>query len=361
MVEKDLFSDFYKGKRVLVTGHTGFKGSWLSLWLSLLGASVIGYSLEPYSNKGVYSLTNIKEKIYDVIGDIRDQNKLKKVFHEYQPEIIFHLAAQPLVGESYLLPYYTYETNLMGTLNVLACIKEAKTPQTGIFITTDKCYDNKEQIWGYKETDALGGYDPYSSSKAACEIAINSWNKSFFNPNKIEEHQKKIASVRAGNVIGGGDWSKDRLIPDCIRALETGIPIEIRNPKAIRPWQFVLEVLYGYILLAKKLSENPKKYSGSWNFGPSLSSVVTVEDLANKLIGSYGCGSYIDISESQEFHESQLLLLDISKAKFLLGWEPKLTIDEAIQMTTFWYYNYNRRDVYDICKTQIIEYSKRLS
>lgn len=255
---KDLFDNFYKGKRVLVTGHTGFKGSWLSIWLHELGAEVIGVGLEPYSEKDNFVLSGIGKKIKaDIRADIRDGETLKQIFAEYQPEIVFHLAAQPLVRLSYDIPVETYETNVMGTIHVMEAIRATESVKVGVMITTDKCYENKEQIWGYREDEPMGGYDPYSSSKGAAEIAINSWRRSFFNPADYgKKHHVSLASVRAGNVIGGGDWALDRIIPDCIRAIEADKTIEIRSPKAIRPWQHVLEPLGGYMLLASKMWKN---------------------------------------------------------------------------------------------------------
>lgn len=244
----DIFDSFYRGKRVLVTGHTGFKGSWLAVWLHEIGAEVIGVGLDPATERDNFELTGIGGKIAaDIRADIRDGERLKHIFKEYKPEIVFHLAAQPLVRLSYQCPVETYQTNVMGTINVLEAIRATGSVKIGVMITTDKCYENREQIWGYRENEAMGGYDPYSSSKGAAEIAIASWRRSFFNPDKYSEHGKAVASVRAGNVIGGGDWALDRIIPDCIRALEAGLPIDIRSPRSIRPWQHVLEPLSGYI------------------------------------------------------------------------------------------------------------------
>jgi len=265
MVNKDIdiFDNFYNGKRVLVTGHTGFKGSWLSIWLHELGAEVIGVAKDPYTEKDNYVLSGLNDKIIDLRGDITDGKQLKDIFAKYQPDIVFHLAAQPLVRLSYEIPVETYQTNVMGTINILEAIRSTESVKVGVMITTDKCYENKEQIWGYRENEPMGGYDPYSSSKGAAEIAIASWRRSFMTPGNYEKHGKSIASVRAGNVIGGGDWAKDRIIPDCIRALEADKPINIRNPKAIRPWQHVLEPLSGYMLLAKKMWEEPWNCKGS--------------------------------------------------------------------------------------------------
>lgn len=355
------FNNIYKNKKVLVTGHTGFKGSWLSIWLRELGAEVIGYSLDPYTEKDNFVLAGLKDKVIDVRGDIRDREKLKKVFEDYKPEIVFHLAAQPLVRLSYDIPVETYEVNVMGTINVMECIRETTETKIGIMITTDKCYDNKEQIWGYRENEPMGGYDPYSSSKGAAEIAINSWRSSFFNPKNYEQHGKAIASVRAGNVIGGGDWAKDRIIPDCIRALEGNNLIEIRSPKSIRPWEHVLEPLSGYLLLGQRLFENPIKYADGWNFGPHLDSIVTVWEIAEKVIKNYGSGELKDVSDPNAVHEAKLLALDVAKARFELGWKPTLNIEKTIAMTVEWYKKYPTKDVYSLCVNQIekfISYKK---
>lgn len=349
----EYFNNVYKNKTVLVTGHTGFKGSWLSIWLRELGANVIGYALDPYTEKDNFVLSKLEDKITDIRGDIRNKKNLKEVFDKYKPEFVFHLAAQPLVRLSYENPIETYEINVMGTINVLECIRETPETKIGIMITTDKCYENKEQIWGYRETDPLGGYDPYSSSKGAAEIAISSWRNSFFNPKDYEKHKKSIASVRAGNVIGGGDWSLDRIIPDCIRALEKDEVINIRNPKAIRPWEHVLEPLSGYLLLGQKMYEEPSKYCEGWNFGPNLDSIVPVWEIGKKIIKYYGSGKLEDKSKKDELHEAKLLALDITKARFNLGWKPRWDIDKAIEKTVEWYKEYSNEDVYRLCVKQI--------
>ena len=356
----DIFDSFYRGKRVLVTGHTGFKGSWLAVWLHEIGAEVIGVGLDPATERDNFELTGIGGKIAaDIRADIRDGERLKHIFKEYKPEIVFHLAAQPLVRLSYQCPVETYQTNVMGTINVLEAIRATGSVKIGVMITTDKCYENREQIWGYRENEAMGGYDPYSSSKGAAEIAIASWRRSFFNPDKYSEHGKAVASVRAGNVIGGGDWALDRIIPDCIRALEAGLPIDIRSPRSIRPWQHVLEPLSGYMLLAKKMWEEPAKYCEGWNFGPNPEGISTVWEVASKVIENYGCGSLRDLSDTNALHEAKLLLLDISKARFCLGWQPRMNIDQTIELTVDWYKNYNVENPYQLCIRQINRYLSR--
>lgn len=354
----DIFNNFYKGKRVLVTGHTGFKGSWLSIWLHELGAEVIGIGLDPFTERDNYVLSGIGNKIKaDIRADIRDGERMKEIFSEFQPEIVFHLAAQPLVRLSYDKPVETYETNVMGTINIMEAIRCTESAKVAVMITTDKCYENKEQIWGYRENEPMGGYDPYSSSKGAAEIAISSWRRSFFNPADYgKKHHVSIASVRAGNVIGGGDWALDRIIPDCIKALEAGKDIDIRSPKAIRPWQHVLEPLSGYMLLAQKMWNEPVKYCEGWNYGPLPESISTVWEVANKVVENYGSGKLNDVSDSNALHEAKLLMLDISKAKFQLGWEPRMNISQCVELTVDWYKRYRSKDVYEICLQQINKY-----
>jgi CDP-glucose 4,6-dehydratase len=374
-----MFGNFYKGKKVLITGHTGFKGSWLAIWLYELGAEVVGIALDPATERDNYVLSGIGKKIKaDLQGDIRDGQLLKDIFQQYQPEIVFHLAAQPLVRLSYDIPVETYEVNVMGTINVMEAIRVTDSVKVAVMITTDKCYENQEQIWGYRENEAMGGYDPYSSSKGAAEIAIASWRRSFFNPAQYEKHGKSIASVRAGNVIGGGDWALDRIIPDCIKALEAGKPIDIRSPKAIRPWQHVLEPLSGYMLLTQKMWNEPIKYCEGWNFGPRIESIATVWDVAEKVVEDYFqeprtknqdfgfadanhlsqiTNHYLkDLSNPNDLHEAKLLMLDISKAKFKLGWEPRMNIDQTVELTVDWYKRYKTVNVYDLCIHQIQEF-----
>jgi len=356
LVSMSALNNFYKGKRVLITGHTGFKGSWLSIWLNELGAEIIGYALDPMTDKDNFVLSDIGGKITDIRGNVCDTILLNSIFNKYKPEIVFHLAAQPLVRLSYEKPIETYQTNVIGTINVLEAIRATESVKVGIMVTTDKCYENKEHIWGYRENEPIGGYDPYSSSKGAAEIAIASWRNSFFNPKEYTKHKKSISSVRAGNVVGGGDWAVDRIIPDCIKAIETGRDIEIRNPKAIRPWQHVLEPLNGYMVLAKTMWESPTEFCEAWNFGPKAESVISVWDIASKIIQQYGKGMLKDSSDPYAVHEAQLLMLDITKAEFRLKWKPKMDINQTIGLTVNWYKNYNSADVYDFCVSQINDY-----
>lgn len=350
----DIFSGFYAGKRVLVTGHTGFKGSWLTIWLRELGAQVWGVALDPDTPNDNFVLSGLADKMgaADIRCDIRDREAMREIFERVQPQIVFHLAAQPLVRLSYECPVETYEVNVMGTINVLEAIRHTPSVRVGVMITTDKCYENREQIWGYRETDAMGGYDPYSSSKGAAEIAISSWRRSFFNPQQPGSHPAAIASVRAGNVIGGGDWCRDRIIPDCIRALEAGRKIEIRSPRSVRPWQHVLEPLSGYMLLAQKLWDQPALYAEGWNFGPNPESTSTVWEVASLLAP----GELVDASRADAPHEAQLLTLDITKARARLGWRPRLTLPQCIDLVREWYQSYPAADVYSLCVRQIIAF-----
>ena len=375
------FDGYFRNKKILITGHTGFKGSWLSIWLLRLGAEVAGYALDPYTPDDNFVLARLSEKMSDIRGDIRDFNKLNSAVDNYKPEIIFHLAAQPLVRESYKIPLETIETNVTGTANVLEVFRISESAKILIVITSDKCYDNKERLCGYKETDPMGGYDPYSASKGAAELISSAYLKSFFNPEDFNIDRlgrgKAMATVRAGNVIGGGDWAKDRLIPDCIRAIEKDEPIEVRNPGSIRPWQHVLEPLSGYLLLASKILENPKIYSGAWNFGPLQDAVATVGEVAEKVVKYYGKGEWKDVSGvtaatfehnkaksnlhvESALHEAKLLTLNIDKALSVLGWKPKLSIDEAVKLTVDYYKRRRYEDVYELCGKQIGMYEEKI-
>ena len=350
-----MFNNVYNGKTVLVTGHTGFKGSWLSIWLNMMGAKVVGYSLDPYSERGNFEACHLHDRLLaDIRGDTRDYEKLNQTIKQYRPEIIFHLAAQALVRKAYAHPKETYETNPMGSLNIMEAVRENDCVKTVVMITSDKCYENVEQIWGYKETDRMGGYDPYSSSKGCTELMISSYRNSYFNPQDYAKHGKAVASVRAGNVIGGGDWSADRLIPDCIRFIEAGKDIEIRNPIATRPWEHVLEPLSGYLRVGEKLIEDPVKYATSFNFGPHISANKTVWEVVSRLVGYYGKGRVVDVSNPADLHENTLLNLDVTKAYVMLGWEARWNLQEAIEKTVDWYKEaLQTYDMYDFCVRQI--------
>lgn len=358
-----MYNNVYNGKTVLVTGHTGFKGSWLSIWLTMLGAKVVGYSLEPYSERGNFEACHLHDRLYaDIRGDVRDFEKLNETIKTHKPEIIFHLAAQALVRTAYQHPRETYETNIMGSINVLEAVRQNECVKTVVMITSDKCYENVEQIWGYKETDRMGGYDPYSASKGCAELAISSYRNSYFNPKDYAKHGKAIASIRAGNVIGGGDWSDNRLIPDCIRFIEAGKDIEIRNPIATRPWEHVLEPLSGYLKVGQKLIENPVEYATSFNFGPHISANKTVLEVVRRLVEYYGKGKVVDASDPNAVHENTLLNLDVTKAYVMLQWEAKWGLQEAVEKTVDWYKEaLNSQDMYDFCVKQILEHGEHLA
>ena len=345
--------EIWKNKKVLVTGHTGFKGSWLSIWLNMMGAEVIGYALEPYTERDNFIATDLEDKITHIVSDVRDYESFLSVFKKYKPEFVFHLAAQPIVRKSFINPKETYDVNIGGTVNLLECCRIIDSVRVIVNVTTDKCYENKEWIWGYRENDQLGGYDPYSSSKAGSEIVTAAYRKSFFNPEKIIEHEKSLASVRAGNVIGGGDWQIDRLIPDCIRALEKNEPIIIRNPNAIRPWQHVLDPLSGYLHLAEKMYKNPGNFCEAWNFGPEEEIMKSVGEITDLVIQNWSNGSWQDQSKKNTPHETGILKLDISKARTFLKWKPVWQIKKAVQKTLDWYKNYKEKDMHQFCEGQI--------
>ncbi|MCF8261063.1 MAG: CDP-glucose 4,6-dehydratase [Melioribacteraceae bacterium] len=345
----------YKNRNILVTGHTGFKGSWLTIWLERLGANISGLSLEPYTSDDNFVLSSLEKRINHHIGDIRDSQKVNEVIEIEQPEIIFHLAAQPLVLGSYKNPLETIETNTLGTANILEAFRNSKIAQVLIIITTDKVYQNNEWIWGYRENDIIGGKDPYSASKAACEIITESYISSFFTT----ASNKYVASARAGNVIGGGDWSENRIIPDCIKSIEKDEVISIRNPRATRPWQHVLEPLAGYLMLGQKLLNGKSDFVGAWNFGPNYENNKSVEELVEKFLVEYGKGSF-EIRQIANYpKESNYLFLDITKSRNILKWEPIFTFDKTLALTADWYKNYKTESVINIVNNQISEYESK--
>jgi CDP-glucose 4,6-dehydratase len=356
MVEQ-LFDGFYKGRKVLITGHTGFKGSWLSILLKWLGADIYGYALNPPTSPSLYEVANIDRFISSTIGDIRDYKMLLKILKETQPEIIIHMAAQPLVIESYKNPRETYETNVMGTVNLFDAARQVNSVKVILNITTDKCYENKEWIWGYRENEPMGGYDPYSNSKSCSELVTSSFRNAFYNNKDYMKHGVALASARAGNVIGGGDWAVDRLIPDFFRSILKGEKLKIRSPYAIRPWQHVLEPLSGYLKLCEKLYKEGPAFAEGWNFGSEENDAKNVEWITSKICELWGSGAAYEISKNPQPHEANYLKLDCSKAKKLLGWHPKWNIETAIQKIVDWNKLYLiKSDMNLVCVDQIEEY-----
>ena len=333
MIDMKEFFKTFSGRRVFITGHTGFKGTWLTSLLIELGAEVMGFALPPTTTVNHFDLLGLQKKIKHVLGDICDASLLANTLNEFQPEFVFHLAAQALVRPSYDNPLSTFSTNVMGSLNLLDAVRRCESVRSLVYITSDKCYENVEWIWGYRENDQLGGRDPYSASKAAAEIVFSSYARSYFD----QRASLGAATTRAGDVIGGGDWAVDRIIPDCIRAIEAGEPIRLRNPGATRPWQHVLEPLAGYLLLGARLYDKPKRWGGSWNFGPSAQDVRTVQNVADVIIRHLGKGC-IEIVESQsQVHEARLLQLNCDKAHQMLGWYPRWNAEQTFEATALWY------------------------
>jgi CDP-glucose 4,6-dehydratase len=331
---------FWRGKRVFVTGHTGFKGSWLCLWLQQMGAKVTGYALPSPTNPGMFEAARVAEGMTSIIGDVRDLDHLARSLAEHEPEIVLHLAAQPLVRLSYREPVETYSTNVMGTVHLLEAVRRTPSVRAVVNVTSDKCYENREWVWGYRETEPMGGFDPYSNSKGCAELVTDAFRNSYFHPAKYAEHGVALASGRAGNVIGGGDWAGDRLIPDMMRAISAGVPVEIRNPHAIRPWQHVLEPLSGYLVLAQRLHEEGAKFCGGWNFGPHDTDTQPVQWIVEHLVEQWGDGAAWRRDPSPQPHEATYLKLDCSKAKSLLGWSPRLTLSQAIDFVVEWHKAY---------------------
>ncbi len=350
---------FWKNKKVLITGHTGFKGAWLCLFLHYMGSKVVGYALNPPTEPSLFELCRVNKFVNSNISDIRDREKLFDAVFAASPEILIHMAAQPLVRESYTNPVETYEVNVIGTVNLFEAVRRCKTVKVVINVTTDKCYENREWCWGYRENDPLGGYDPYSNSKACSELITSSYRNSFFNPRTYNIHGVAIASVRAGNVIGGGDWAADRLIPDCIRAILKGDKINIRNPHSIRPWQHVLESLGGYLLLVQKMYNDGPIHSEGWNFGPDDSDAKPVEWLVKKICEKWGNNASYEIDKGVHPYEANYLKLDWSKAKSRLGWYPRWNLEKAIDKVIEWTRAYKENsNLRQICLKQIKEYSE---
>jgi CDP-glucose 4,6-dehydratase len=344
--------DFYKGKRVFITGHTGFKGAWLTKILVMAGAEVYGYSLAPEGEENLYDISGVDGSVVSVIGDIRDFDKLKEAFDKAQPEIVMHLAAQPIVRESYKDPRYTYETNVMGTVNICECVRLSNTVRSFLNVTTDKVYQNNEWEWGYREDEKLDGYDPYSNSKSCSELVTHSYINSFFNEMNIA-----VSTARAGNVIGGGDFAVDRIVPDCVRAVQSGKKLVLRNPYSTRPFQHVLEALSAYLLLCQKQYED-RKYAGFYNVGPNESDAVTAKKLAILFKDKWKDGFDYEIRSDGGPHEANYLKLDCSKIKSKLGWSPKWDIEKAIEATTEWTRAYFAGDAVSCMEKQIEDYFK---
>ena len=329
---KDM-AKLFGGRRVFITGHTGFKGSWLAFLLHEAGAKVTGFALPPATQVSHFDLLGLDKKIKHVVGDLRDAALLSVTLKQFEPEFVFHLAAQALVRPSYDDPAATFSTNVMGSVNLLDAVRQCNSVRSLVYITSDKCYENVEWIWGYRESDQLGGRDPYSASKAAAELVFSSYSRSFFE----QRLQLGAASARAGNVIGGGDWAVDRIIPDCMRAIEADEPVRLRNPGATRPWQHVLEPLAGYLLLAARLYEEPKRWGGAWNFGPSTQEVRTVKNVAEVIVGHIGKGRVEVVQSPTQVHEARLLQLNCDKAQQLLGWHPRWHVEKTLETTALWY------------------------
>ena len=330
-------SSFWCNKKVFLTGHTGFKGSWISLWLQQLGAELTGYALKPPTNPSLFEVANVAQGMRSIIGDIRDNSKLINTMREASPDIVIHMAAQPLVRRSYVDPIETYSTNVMGTVHILEAVRQTPSVRAMINVTSDKCYENKEWVWGYREFEPMGGFDPYSNSKGCAELVTSAYRNSFFNPVKFNsEHHVALATARAGNVIGGGDWAEDRLIPDILRAISDGLPVIIRNPNAIRPWQHVLEPLSGYLLLAQKLYEEGIAYAEAWNFGPNDDDSKPVKWIAEHLTHHWGDGASWQLDQSNHPHEAHFLKLDCSKAKMRLNWFPRWDLMHSLEMIIDW-------------------------
>jgi CDP-glucose 4,6-dehydratase len=336
----EISKEFWSGKRVFITGHTGFKGGWLCLWLEQLGAEVTGYALEPPTSPSLFEVAQIAQGMNSVIGDIRNVASLETAMRVAAPEIVMHMAAQPLVRQSYIDPIETYSTNVMGTVHLLEVIRKIPSVRAVVNVTSDKCYENREWIWAYREDEALGGYDPYSNSKGCAELVASAYRTSFFNPLQYDKHGVALASARAGNVIGGGDWAVDRLIPDILRAVSKKTPIMIRNPHAIRPWQHVLEPLSGYLLLASNLYQHGTAFAEAWNFGPLHEDARPVSWIVEKMTDLWGAGASWQLDDAHHPHEAHYLKLDCSKAHTKLNWHPRWSLENSLEEIIAWHRHY---------------------
>jgi CDP-glucose 4,6-dehydratase len=353
------FGHFWRNKKVFVTGHTGFKGGWLAMWLTMMGAKVTGFSLPPNTNPSLYAKARIDKLIeQSQLGDIRDYEKLKLALVESEPEVVFHLAAQPLVRYSYQNPLETYQTNVMGTAHLLEAMRYIDSVRAAVIITTDKCYENTEKLTAYAETDPMGGYDPYSSSKGCTELVVSAYQRSFFSKEKYTTHRLAIATARAGNVIGGGDWSQDRLIPDALKAFEAEKTLSIRNPAAVRPWQHVLDPLAGYLVLGQRLFESGPLFIGAWNFGPHTEDEKPVSAVIDTLAQILGPTARWERDGTTHPHEASVLRLDFTKAREQLGWQPRWPLNVALNKTVAWHQAVKaNQNMHEFSLTQIAEYS----
>jgi CDP-glucose 4,6-dehydratase len=353
---------FWRGKRVFLTGHTGFKGGWLSLWLQQLGAELTGYALQPPTDPCLFDKANVGRGMRSIIGDIRDGAKLVAAVREAAPDIVIHMAAQPLVRRSYADPVETYSTNVMGTVHLLEAVRQCGSVRAVVNVTTDKCYENREWLWPYRENEAMGGYDPYSSSKGCAELVTAAYRNSYFNASNFSQHQMALASARAGNVIGGGDWAEDRLVPDILAAFSRGEPVQIRNPHAVRPWQHVLEPLRGYLTLAERLFSDGASYAEAFNFGPREDDAQPVEWIVRQLAAKWGDAAVWRVDVGHHPHEASLLRLDVSKAAHRLAWRPALNLDAALQLTVDWARACREGlDLHAITLAQINDYQTRVA
>lgn len=350
---------FWHGKKVFLTGHTGFKGGWLSLWLQSMGAKVTGFALQAPTDPSLFEVANVAQGMTSIIGDIREAASLSKAMRDAAPDIVIHMAAQPLVRYSYANPVETYSTNVMGTVHLLEAVRQTPSVRAVVNVTSDKCYDNKEWVWGYRENEPMGGFDPYSNSKGCAELVASTYRNSFFNPAKYSEHKVALASVRAGNVIGGGDWAADRLIPDILRAISDNKPVVIRSPHAIRPWQHVLEPLSGYLLLAQRLYEQGVAYAEGWNFGPNDEDAKPVQWIVERLTQQWGEGASWQLDDGDHPHEAHYLKLDCSKAKMRLDWQPRWQLAHTLEMIVAWQRAWlAKQDMRSFTLKQIEQYDK---